>query len=75
MHAAALTSPRLRRVLAVLRDGRAHTTRDLVRRASVMAVSACVAELRQHGAEIICTARLINGRRRFYYRMTREPNA
>ena len=54
MHAATLSSPRLRRVLAVLADGRPHTTRDIVRRARVMAVSACVAELRTHGAVIDC---------------------
>lgn len=40
MHAAPMTSPRLRRVLALLRDGRPHTTRDIVRRARVMAVKA-----------------------------------
>lgn len=74
MHAAALASPRLQRVLVLLRDGQAHTTRDIVRRARVMAVNACISELRHHGAEIECFARLINGRRRFYYRMTREPN-
>ena len=52
MHAAALASPRLQRVLALLRDGQAHTTRDIVRRARVMAVNACISELRHHGAEI-----------------------
>lgn len=74
MHAAPLTSPRLQRVLALLRDGRPHTTRDIVRRARVMAVNACISELRHHGAEIACSAQLINGQRRFYYTMTREPN-
>jgi len=73
MHAAPLTSPRLQRVLAVLGDGRSHTTRDIVRRGRVMAVNACVAELREHGAEIICTARIIGGRRRFFYLMTKGP--
>lgn len=75
MHAAPLSSPRLQRVLALLRDGRPHTTRDIVRRAGVMAVNACISELRAHGAEITCTASLKNGRRRFAYTMTREPNA
>lgn len=74
MHAAQLTSPRLQRVLALLRDGRPHTTRDIVRRAHVMAVNACISELRHHGAEIVCTASLTKGRRRFSYTMTREPN-
>ncbi len=73
MHAAPLTSPRLQRVLALLRDGRPHTTRDIVRRARVMAVNACISELRQHGAEIHCTAQFVNGKRRFFYTMTKEP--
>ncbi|MDP2737515.1 MAG: hypothetical protein Q8O82_02125 [Pseudorhodobacter sp.] len=73
MHAAPLTSPRLQRVLAVLADGRGHTTRDIVRRGRVMAVNACVAELRVHGAEIRCVARIIAGRRRFFYTMTKGP--
>ena len=73
MHAAPLTSPRLRRVLSILNDGRPHTTRQIVRRAGVMAVNACVAELRAHGAEILCEARVINGARRFFYTMTKTP--
>lgn len=73
MHAAPLHSPRLQRVLILLRDGRAHTTRAIVRRAGVMAVSACVAELRHHGADIRCDHRMINGRRRFFYTMTKAP--
>jgi len=73
MHAAPLTSPRLQRVLAVLGDGRGHTTRDIVRRGRVMAVNACVAELRVHGAEIGCVARISAGRRRFFYTMTKGP--
>ena len=73
MHAALLTSPRLQRVLAVLADGRPHTTRDIVRRGRVMAVNACVSELRQHGAAIDCRAEIIGGRRRFYYTMTKGP--
>lgn len=73
MNAAGLASPRLQRVLALLRDGRAHTTRAIVRRAHVMAVNACVAELRSHGAVILCACRRVNGKRRFYYTMTKEP--
>lgn len=71
MNAAPLASPRLQRVLTLLKDGRPHTTRDIVRRARVMAVNACIAELRQHGAEIVCHAQIVNGARRFYYRMTK----
>ncbi|WP_322895211.1 MULTISPECIES: helix-turn-helix domain-containing protein [unclassified Yoonia] len=54
MHAATLNSPRLLRLLKLLRDGRPHSTRDIARRTGVLAISACVAELRQHGADIIC---------------------
>ena len=73
MHAAPLTSPRLQRVLQLLRDGRPHTTRDIVRRARVMAVNACISELRHHGAEIHCAAQIVKGKRRFYYTMIKEP--
>ncbi len=52
MHAAGLHSPRLQRVLHLLSDGRPHTTRDIVRKARVMAVNACISELRFHGAAI-----------------------
>jgi hypothetical protein len=75
IRAAALSSPRLQRALAVLSDGRPHTTRDIVRRARVMAVNAVAAELRHHGAEIICTQQVVNGQRRFFYTMTKAPNA
>ncbi|WPY94707.1 helix-turn-helix domain-containing protein [Limimaricola variabilis] len=75
MHAAALTSDRLRRVLALLRDGQPRSTRQIVRGARIMAVSACIAELRQHGAEISCRRRRKNGRWIYEYTMTKEPNA
>lgn len=73
MRAAPLTSPRLQRVLKLLRDGRPHTTREIVRKASVVAVNSCVAELREHGAEILCAVKTINGQRRFYYTMLKGP--
>ena len=75
MHAASLTSSRLIRVLAVLSDGRPHTTRDIVRRGRVMAVNACIAELRQNGAEIGCL-REANPRGGWVwkYTMTKAPN-
>lgn len=73
IRAAALTSPRLQRVLALLSDGRPHTTRDIVRRARVMAVNACISELRHHGAEIVCTQRIVGEARRFSYQMTKAP--
>lgn len=73
MHAAAITSPRLQRVLRLLSDGRPHTTRDIVRRARVMAVNACISELRQHGAEIACTQAVTEHGRVFTYTMTKAP--
>ncbi len=76
MHAAPLTSPRLQRTLAVLSDGSAHTTRDIVRRGKVMAVSAIISELRQHGAEITCSQTVKpDGQRLFSYTMTKAPNS
>lgn len=73
IRAAALTSPRLQRVLQLLSDGRPHTTRDIVRRARVMAVNACISELRFHGAEIACTQQMVGEHRRFFYTMTKAP--
>lgn len=73
MNAAPLSSPRLQRVLKLLSDGKEHTTRDVVRKARVMAVNACMSELRVHGAEITCNQRRVNGARRFYYRMAKGP--
>lgn len=75
IHAAALNSPRLQRVLQLLIDGRPRTTRDIVRKARVMAVNACISELRHHGAEITCVRQMApNGQGwRFYYTMTKAP--
>ncbi len=73
MHAAPLTSPRLQRVLAVLSDGRPHTTRQIVRRARALAVNACISELRQHGAVIECRKERLNGRPRWFYTMLKGP--
>lgn len=77
MHAAPLTSARLQRVLALLSDGRAHTTRDIVRRARVMAVNACVSELRTHGAEIDCVRKAARSGEGWHwiYTMTKAPKA
>ena len=76
MHAATLTSPRLQRVLALMADGRAHTARDVVRRARVMAVNACMSELRTHGAEILCVKQAAKngGGWRWYYTMIKAPD-
>lgn len=75
INAARLDSPRLQRVLALLKDGKPHTTRDIVRKARVMAVNAAVSELRHHGAEITCVKQAAPGGNgwRFYYTMTKAP--
>jgi hypothetical protein len=75
IHAAALHSPRLQRVLALMSDGRPHTTREIVRKARVMAVNAAMAELRHHGAEITCVRQMAPSGQgwRFYYTMTKAP--
>lgn len=75
MHAAALTSPRLQRVLQLLKDGRPHTTRSIVRNGRVMAVNAVISELRHHGAEITCVQMPDprTGGRRWIYTMTKAP--
>lgn len=74
MNAAPLHSPRLQKVLRALSEGRPLTTRQIARKAGVMAVNACVAELRHHGAEIDCRSRLVNGKRRFFYTLKKAPN-
>ena len=45
---------RLTRVLRVLRDGRPHTTRELIKQAEVCAVNTCVSEMRALGYVIEC---------------------
>ena len=74
IHAATLTSPRLRKVLAVLQGGEPRTTRDIVRKTGVLAVNACIAELRELGAEITCVRKTdpVYGPR-WTYTMTKAP--
>ena len=58
MNAARLEkSDRLRRVLKLLKRVKQASTRDIVERAKVVAVSAAVAELRQQGHDITCQRR------------------
>jgi biotin operon repressor len=61
-------SPRLQRAFNLLLDGKFHTTRDIVRRASVMAVSAVISELRSNGIQIDCERR----KNLWYYRIARS---
>lgn len=75
IHAATLMSPRLRRVLAVLDGGIPRTTRTIVRKAGVMAVNACIAELRELGAEIDCVRDVdpVSRTPRWTYTMKKAP--
>ncbi len=76
IHAASLTSPRLRKVLKVLAEGQTLTTLDIVKRAKVLAVSACISELRVHGAVIACVRQAAPSGvgTCFYYTMTKAPD-
>jgi hypothetical protein len=76
MHAATLASVRLQRVLALLSDGRPHTTRAINRKAQVCAVNAIISELRVRGAEITCVKQAAKNTRgwRWYYTMTKAPD-
>ena len=47
-------SARLQRVLAYLKDGLSHSTRDIIREANVCAVNSCISELRANGYDIDC---------------------
>jgi len=70
MHAAKLEdSPRLRRVLDVLSDGKEHTTLDIATRARVCAVNSCIAELRENGVKIDCRQDYNAGQRLWLYRL------
>lgn len=65
MHSAILSkSQRLQRVLKVLSDTKPHTTREIIRKASVCAVNSIVAELRCNGYKIECQR---NGGKWFYW--------
>lgn len=66
MHAAKIeNSDRLRRVHAVLADGREYTTLDIIAYARVCAVNSCIAELRDGGFDIRCRRQ----GDRWYYRL------
>ena len=68
------TSPRLQRVLAVLKDGKPHSSMAIMLQADTVAPSTCVAELRANGAVISCEQRNKNGQRRWYFTMTKGPD-
>ena len=65
MHAANLAnSKRLLRVRDFLKDGKWHSTMEIIRKAKVCAVSAITSELRANGLNIECERR----GDRWYYR-------
>lgn len=74
MKHATMNSPRLRRVVALLQDGRPYTTRQIVRQAHIVAVNSTIAELRENGAEITCVRQLLRDRWVYYYTMTKGPS-
>jgi hypothetical protein len=66
MNAAHLsTSDRLKRVRDFLKDGRAHSTLEIVKKAKVCAVSAIISELRANGMRIECRRKAD----RWYYQL------
>ena len=70
MHAARLTkSDRLRRVLALLRDRKWHSTWEIMQKARVCAVNSIAAELRANGKPIACKARGFGVDRVWLYRL------
>lgn len=83
MHAAPLSSWRLQALIEVLQDGRPHSTKTIAQKTGVLAISACVSELRQHGAEITCQRKkvpvMIKGHKVedrwvFFYTMLKGPD-
>ncbi len=76
MKHASLQSARLQRVLKILSDGQEHSTWEIMSRAKVCAVSACISELRELGARIKVERRFEGEERapRWYYTMTKRPS-
>ena len=70
IHAATKVTPRLQRVLKLLRDrgDRGATTREIIEMALVCAVNTCIAELRELGFPVQCT---MEGRGRFRYKLAK----
>lgn len=46
------SSPRLQRVVNLLRDGRYHSTMGIIRKANVCNAATCISELRRQGFDI-----------------------
>lgn len=65
-------SARLKRVLGVLADGLEHTTQDIMQQAHVCAVNSCISELRVAGHDIPCRIAMVEGSRRWFYKLERR---
>lgn len=68
-HYASVRSPRLQRVLDVLRDRRWHSTFDIMQRTQLCAVGSACSELRANGLNI--ETRCV-GQGRYEYRLVEE---
>lgn len=64
-HALIDRSQRLKRVHDFLKDGKPHSTLEIVKKAKVCAVSSVVSELRANGLDIDCQRKAD----RWYYRL------
>ena len=62
-------SARLQRVHELLRDGREHSTLEIVTAARVCAVNSIVAELRANGLDIACRQDRRDGEPVWFYRL------
>ena len=69
IHAPKRVTPRLARMLDLLKDGSAYTTREIIQKAEVCAVSSCAKELRVLGYDIQCRRETIDRRLVFKYRL------
>jgi len=74
MHKGSMRSPRLRRVAAVLADGKEHSSLAIQRRARVCAPGTCVSELRANGAVIHCRVEVRPSGRVWLYHMPTPPS-
>jgi TPP-dependent 2-oxoacid decarboxylase len=74
MHfARAEKSARLRRLIAFLGDGKEHSTLDVAMGAVILNVGTYVSELNHQGYHVETTLRIVDGQRRWFYRMDGKP--
>lgn len=76
MHYAKLAdSKRLQKLVAVLADGKRHTTRDIIMRTGICAVNSAASELRRNDVPVICKYQGMSEKReRIYdYWLEQEP--